>query len=66
MYRSIPHMQTTYMQGFIISHSSWAEQYGDHFFYLQNILANIFKIVERISEVIYHTYYPLDLFVICV
>ena len=29
MYRSIPHMQTTYMQSFIISHSSCAEQYGD-------------------------------------
>ena len=29
MYRSIPHMQTTYMQSFIISHSACAEQYGD-------------------------------------
>ena len=31
MYRSIPHMQTTYMQSFIISHSSCAKQYGDMF-----------------------------------
>ena len=29
MYRSILHMQTKYMQSFIISHSSCAEQYGD-------------------------------------
>ena len=29
MYRSIPHMQTIYMQSFIISHSSCADQYGD-------------------------------------
>ena len=29
MYLSIPHMQMTYMQRLIISHLSYAEQYGD-------------------------------------